>query len=80
MTRIGLAVLLLVALAAGLCAAAEVPFPPPTGVPFGDLLTGRLFIWDGMEAHAEEICVERNPACEACRGMTTTKTPARKKK
>ncbi|MFA6226120.1 MAG: HesA/MoeB/ThiF family protein [Methanoregula sp.] len=46
----------------------------------GDLLTGRLFIWDGMEAHAEEICVERNPACEACRGMTTTKTPVRKKK
>jgi len=41
MTRIGLAVLLLVALAAGLCAAAEVPFPPPTGVPFGELLSGR---------------------------------------
>jgi len=46
----------------------------------GDLLTGRLFIWDGMEAHAEEICVERSPACEACRGMTTTNTPVRKKK
>ena len=46
----------------------------------GDLLTNRLFIWDGMEAHAEELCVERNPACEACRGMTATKTPARKKK
>ncbi|MDP2797687.1 MAG: HesA/MoeB/ThiF family protein [Methanoregula sp.] len=46
----------------------------------GELLTGRLFIWDGMQAHAEEICVERNPGCEACSGMTTTKTTARKKK
>jgi len=46
----------------------------------GELLTNRLFIWDGMEAHAEELCVERNPACEACSGMTPTKTPARKKK
>jgi prepilin-type processing-associated H-X9-DG protein len=41
MTRTGLAVLLLVALAAGLCAAAEVPPPPAAGVPFGDLLSGR---------------------------------------
>lgn len=40
----------------------------------GNLLTDRLFIWDGMEAHAEELCVERNPACEACKGMTATKT------
>jgi molybdopterin-synthase adenylyltransferase len=46
----------------------------------GELLTNRLFIWDGMEAHAEEICVERNPACEACSGMRTTKTQTRKKK
>ncbi|MHB8164328.1 MAG: HesA/MoeB/ThiF family protein [Methanoregula sp.] len=46
----------------------------------GELLTGRLLIWDGMEAHAEELCVERNPACEACSGMTVTKTPARMKK
>jgi molybdopterin/thiamine biosynthesis adenylyltransferase len=46
----------------------------------GNLLTGRLFIWDGMEARAEEICVERNPACEACSGMTATKTPERMKK
>lgn len=46
----------------------------------GELLTNRLFIWDGMEAHAEEICVERNPACEACSGMITTKIPARRKK
>jgi molybdopterin-synthase adenylyltransferase len=46
----------------------------------GDLLTGRLFIWDGMQAHAEELCVERNPSCEACRGMISTKTTARMKK
>jgi len=46
----------------------------------GELLTNRLFIWDGMEAHAEELCVERNPACEACSGMTATKNPARKTK
>lgn len=46
----------------------------------GELLMNRLFIWDGMETHAEELCVERNPACEACRGMTVTKTPARMKK
>ncbi len=46
----------------------------------GELLTNRLFIWDGMEAHAEELCVERNPACEACSGMTATKIPARMKK
>jgi adenylyltransferase/sulfurtransferase len=45
----------------------------------GELLTGRLFIWDGMQAHAEEICVERNRACEACGGMAK-KTRARKKK
>jgi adenylyltransferase/sulfurtransferase len=45
----------------------------------GELLTGRLFIWDGMQAHAEEICVERNPACEACGGMAK-KTTVRKKK
>jgi adenylyltransferase/sulfurtransferase len=45
----------------------------------GEMLTGRLFIWDGIQAHADEICVERNPACEACGGMAK-KTPARKKK
>ena len=45
----------------------------------GELLTGRLFIWDGMQAHAEELCVERNPGCEACGNMTTT-TQTRKKK
>jgi adenylyltransferase/sulfurtransferase len=45
----------------------------------GDLLTGRLLIWDGMQAHAEEICVERNPACSAC-GSMMKKTTAGKKK
>jgi adenylyltransferase/sulfurtransferase len=45
----------------------------------GGLLTNRLFIWDGMQAQAEEICVERNPACVACGGMSK-KTPVRKKK
>jgi len=32
----------------------------------GHLLTNRLFIWDGKEAHAEEICVERDPSCMVC--------------
>jgi molybdopterin-synthase adenylyltransferase len=45
----------------------------------GELLKGRLFIWDGIQAHAEEIYVERNPACEAC-GSRAKKTPAREKK
>jgi adenylyltransferase/sulfurtransferase len=45
----------------------------------GELLAGRLLIWDGMQAHAEEICVERNPACDACGGMVEN-TTARKKK
>jgi adenylyltransferase/sulfurtransferase len=45
----------------------------------GELLMGRLFIWDGLQAHGEEICVERNPACEAC-GSKAKKTQARKKK
>ncbi|MFZ1128186.1 HesA/MoeB/ThiF family protein [Methanoregula sp.] len=32
----------------------------------GDLLANRLLIWDGMVMHAEEIFVERNPACPSC--------------
>ena len=32
----------------------------------GDLLTNRLFLWDGMQAQASEVCVERNPCCEVC--------------
>ncbi len=43
----------------------------------GDLLMGRLFIWDGMQAKADEICVKRNPGCEACGGVVKT---ARNKK
>ena len=45
----------------------------------GELLTNRLFIWDGMQAHAEELCVERNPACEACGNMTKNITGRKKK-
>lgn len=36
----------------------------------GDLLTGRLFIWDGLLARAEEIAAERIPSCPACGGIT----------
>ena len=35
----------------------------------GDLLTNRLFIWDGMIAKAEEITVEKNPGCGVCCGI-----------
>ena len=44
----------------------------------GRLLTNRLFLWDGREARAEEICVERNPACPVCGEKNTGKTQARK--
>ena len=48
----------------------------------GRLLTGRLLIWDGLESHAEEICVERNPKCPVCGSShvpakKTVKTPAK---
>jgi adenylyltransferase/sulfurtransferase len=46
----------------------------------GRLLTNRLFIWDGLESHAEEIAVERNPACPVCGEISPVKPPARKKK
>ena len=32
----------------------------------GNLLANRLFLWDGMQAQASEICVERNPCCPVC--------------
>ncbi|OPY38459.1 MAG: putative adenylyltransferase [Methanoregula sp. PtaU1.Bin051] len=32
----------------------------------GDLLANRLFIWDGKASRAEEMAVERNPACPVC--------------
>ena len=44
----------------------------------GKLLTNRLFIWDGREARAEEICIERNPACPVC--GTKKATPPKKRK
>jgi molybdopterin/thiamine biosynthesis adenylyltransferase len=46
----------------------------------GDLLANRLFLWDGLEAHAEEIVVERNPACPVCGKQKNMRSPARKKK
>jgi adenylyltransferase/sulfurtransferase len=32
----------------------------------GELLGNRLFLWDGLQGQASEICVERNPSCEVC--------------
>jgi adenylyltransferase/sulfurtransferase len=32
----------------------------------GNLLTNRLFMWDGLESHSEEIIVETNPCCVTC--------------
>jgi len=47
----------------------------------GGLLAGRLLIWDGQEAHAEELAVERNPACPVCGGTVTKRgTSVRKKR
>jgi adenylyltransferase/sulfurtransferase len=43
----------------------------------GQLLTNRLFMWDGIQGHAEEICVERNPSCEACSDRAKTKLMVR---
>ncbi len=40
----------------------------------GELLTNRLFIWDGMQSRAEECVVERNPDCKACSGVVTKRT------
>jgi adenylyltransferase/sulfurtransferase len=40
----------------------------------GELLAGRLMIWDGLQARAEEIGVERNPGCEACGCLVTKNT------
>ena len=45
----------------------------------GRLLTNRLFLWDGLEAHAEEIIVERNLACPVC-GKGKAGTTVRKNK
>jgi adenylyltransferase/sulfurtransferase len=32
----------------------------------GELLANRLLLWDGMRCQATEVCVEKNPHCEAC--------------
>jgi molybdopterin/thiamine biosynthesis adenylyltransferase len=32
----------------------------------GELLTNRLFLWDGMQVRVEEVIIEKNPACETC--------------
>jgi adenylyltransferase/sulfurtransferase len=45
----------------------------------GNLLTNRLFLWDGMQAQASEICVERNPCCEVC-GDGRKSEPVRRKR
>jgi len=44
----------------------------------GDLLTNRLFIWDGLAGRAEEIYAERIPSCPACGGLTTEKGEKKK--
>lgn len=44
----------------------------------GDLLAGRLFIWDGLTATVEEITIEKNPACPACGSRDDAKRAARK--
>lgn len=44
----------------------------------GDLLTGRLFIWDGLLARAEEIAADRIPCCPACGGITPEKEGKKK--
>jgi molybdopterin-synthase adenylyltransferase len=47
----------------------------------GELLTNRLLIWDGMQAHAEEIAFVKNPACLSCGPKNTIKKePAKMKK
>lgn len=32
----------------------------------GRLLSGRLFMWDGLAATSEEIAITKNPACPVC--------------
>jgi adenylyltransferase/sulfurtransferase len=48
----------------------------------GDLLAGRLLLWDGLAAKTEEIAVEKNPACPACgsgAGSEGNKSPWKQK-
>ncbi len=44
----------------------------------GDLLTNRLFVWDGLAGRADEIYSERMPCCPAC-GSLTPDTGGKKK-
>ncbi len=44
----------------------------------GELLTGRIFIWDGLAGRAEEICAERISCCPACSGVTATEQREKK--
>jgi molybdopterin/thiamine biosynthesis adenylyltransferase len=44
----------------------------------GDLLTGRLFVWDGLAGRAEEITAERMRCCPACGGLTPEKEGKKK--
>ncbi|AGB01869.1 HesA/MoeB/ThiF family protein [Methanoregula formicica] len=46
----------------------------------GTLLAGRLFTWDGLCAAAEEIVIEKNPACPACGTAPASEQPREKKK
>lgn len=45
----------------------------------GNLLTNRLFLWDGLLAQASEICVEKNPCCETCGGTRNEETRRRRR-
>jgi molybdopterin-synthase adenylyltransferase len=45
----------------------------------GELLAGRLLIWDGLAATVEEIAIEKNPACAACGCGTASQKSAGKK-
>jgi len=45
----------------------------------GNLLSNRLFLWDGMQCQASEISVERNPCCEVCGEGKTEQTVRRRR-
>ncbi|HUH78626.1 MAG TPA: HesA/MoeB/ThiF family protein [Methanoregula sp.] len=44
----------------------------------GELLAGRLFMWDGLTGRAEEIAVGKDPGCKVCCG--TNQKHAKKEK
>jgi adenylyltransferase/sulfurtransferase len=39
----------------------------------GDLLTNRIFVWDGLAGRADEIHAERMPCCPACGNLKPDK-------